>query len=271
MALPIVQPADDAQHLLRLYLRTEQHWTEHLAQRFELPIGTAYSSRELPDVHMANNMQDVALPAGMSPAAAMELAEQHFREQRTRCAIWTMNPSSPPEATVPIVEHLLKSGHVAESGAIMRLGHARGLASADVAGISIIPARASYRHAGQIARDAASRWPGVEEQLAEARMRRLDDPHWDCLLALHEGEAVAMAGVLAVGDVGRIDAVHVAQPWRGKGIGRMLMSRLIELCARAMFRHVLLHADPTYEPAVRLYRGLGFETVAELVQYRAPS
>ena len=58
-------------------------------------------------------------------------------------------------------------------------------------GLQIIPARASYRHARLLAEESAGdRWGGLE-QLVEAHLRRLDNAHWDALLALKDDRATS--------------------------------------------------------------------------------
>jgi ribosomal protein S18 acetylase RimI-like enzyme len=101
-------------------------------------------------------------------------------------------------------------------------------------------------------------------------MAHLDDPHWDALLALREGTAVAAVGVLAVGDVGTIDELYVAKDHRRQGIGRTMMGRALEICARSLFRNVMLSVPPENEAAQVLYRGLGFRKVGEVMSYRSP-
>src|SRR5437868_1200597 len=74
----------------------------------------------------------------------------------------------------------------------------------------------------------------------DASLLHLDDPHYDALLALKDGAAVASIGVLAVGEIGRIDEVYVAEQHRRQGLGRVMMNRVLEICARSLFKHVLL-------------------------------
>jgi ribosomal protein S18 acetylase RimI-like enzyme len=102
----------------------------------------------------------------------------------------------------------------------------------------------------------------------DATIEHVQDPHFDSLLALKDGQAVAMAGVLAVGEIGRIDEVFVSQRFRRMGIGRTMMSRVLEICARALFKHVLLCVAPDNEPAKRLYGQLGFVKTGTVTQYR---
>ena len=102
----------------------------------------------------------------------------------------------------------------------------------------------------------------------EANMLRLDDPQCEGILALKGGRAVARAYVVTVGEIGRVEWVYVAKEHRGRGIGRTVMSRAMEACARSMFRHVFLSVDSGNEVAVAMYRRFGFERVGEVVKYR---
>src|SRR5262249_18800206 len=155
-------------------------------------------------------------------------AEAHFATHDSLCRRWVVNPSAPPEATRPLVEHLLAHGHVMDPPAdIMHLNHLPRSKVVEVAGLKIIPSRASFRHARELAEEAARRWS--EPQLVEATIEHLQDPHFDSLLALKDGVAVATAGVLAVGEIGRVEDVFVSQKFRRLGIGRTMMSRVLEI------------------------------------------
>ncbi len=101
-------------------------------------------------------------------------------------------------------------------------------------------------------------------------MLHLDDPQWDVLVAMKDGAPAAIIGVLAMGEVGRIDAVYVAKALRNQGIGRTMMARVLELCARAMFRYVMLSVLPDNTPAQALYRKAGFAPIGQIVAYAAP-
>jgi ribosomal-protein-alanine N-acetyltransferase len=107
-------------------------------------------------------------------------------------------------------------------------------------------------------------------QLADAQMLHLDDPHWDALLALKDGEPVAYMGVLAAGEIGRIDDVYVARAHRGKGLGALMLSRVLEISARSLFKHVLLSVNPKNGAAIGLYKKFGFAKVGEVVGYFRP-
>jgi ribosomal protein S18 acetylase RimI-like enzyme len=164
-----------------------------------------------------------------------------------------------------LAAHLQQNGFAPRTADLMRLEHLPPRI-AEVEGLKIIPSRASFRHARQLAEQAAQRY--TEPTLADAAMLRLDDPHWDSLIALRDGQAVAHIAVLAVGEIGRIDDVYVAQDYRRLGIGRTMMSRALEICARSLFKHVMLMVNPTNDAAKSLYQSLGFNRVGEVTAYR---
>jgi len=143
-----------------------------------------------------------------------------------------------------------------------------GIGAADK--LQVIPARASYRHAEAIARENVEElWPGLE-QLVQARIRRLDDGHFEAMLALENGRAIAGLGILTVGEIGRIENVYVSKDWRRQGIGRLMMIRALDSCARSLFKHVFLSVDPTNAPAIALYQSLGFERIGQMICWKFP-
>jgi hypothetical protein len=112
----------------------------------------------------------------------------------------------PEAAARPMIELLLSRGYQAIASDIMALGQVAPRPVAEMEGVKIIPARASFRHMRQLfEEDAAEKTP----QLAEANMMHLDDPHWDSLLALKDG--APLAWVCWRREIGRIESVYVAR------------------------------------------------------------
>jgi RimJ/RimL family protein N-acetyltransferase len=271
MPLPVIQfhGTHNAADLIRLFLQTEARWTEHLAEPEPLDVGTTYANAELAEVYDANNVRDVALADGMTPAQAMAMVEVHYAEKKARCAYWTMNSSAPADQTRPMVDHLLEQGYRAIVSDVLALGYAPDGRIIEAPGIKIIPTRASFRHARELFEeiDRARAHPPA---CAEAKMLHLDDPHWDSLLALKDGRAAAHVGVLGAGEIGRIKQVMVAEPFRRQGIALAMMSRALEICARSLFRHVMISVSAANEPARRLYQKIGFKKVGGVTSYFAP-
>ena len=116
-----------------------------------------------------------------------------------------------------------------------------------------------------MAEEAAKRWN--EPQLTDAAMLHLDSTQWDSLLALRDGKAVAHVAVMAMGEVGRIDDVFVSESARRQGVGRTMMSRALEICARSLFKHVMLCTGQDNAPAQARYASLGFTKVGTITAY----
>jgi ribosomal protein S18 acetylase RimI-like enzyme len=268
MPLPILHDVTEPtpQNLVRLFHRTELHWVRHLGEETQLDSGVAFTNAELPGVWDANLVIDAALPQGTSPEAAVAEVDAHFSAAGTRCLQWLMNPSAPAEQVAPLVEYLLAQDWEPRPYDVMHLSARAAPASPEAPGLTVIPARASFRHARSLAEEAAACW--AEPQLADASMLHLDDPHWDVSIALRDGRAVARAGVLAVGDIGRIEHVFVSAGFRRQGIGRTMVQRVLEVCARSLFKHVMLSVPPDETPAVELYTRLGFRRIGQIVPYR---
>src|SRR5205085_11054201 len=151
-----------------------------------------------------------------------DLVDEHYQTKKLACHYWTFNPSAPPQRTQPLIDLLLSRGYQSIHSDIMHLQHIAAATVPQVADVKIIPTRASFRHARQLFEEYAQ---DKTPQLAEASMLHLDDPHWDALLALRDGQPAAHIGVLAVGEIGRIESVYVAEAHRGGGLGSLMMSR----------------------------------------------
>jgi len=254
--------------LVRMYYRTEQTWVEHLAEGEAMEAGTAVICPELAEIWDANHVRDAALPPGIGAAEAVAGVEQLFARRGLTCGYWMMNPAAAEEAVRPLVEELGRLGYRRDVDEIYYLRKASGEAGmADVPGVRVIPARAAYRQARELAAQRARDYGRGEAQVVEAYVRHLDDPHYDALLALEGDRPVAALGVLAVGEVARIEGVYVAPSARGRGVGRMMMSRGLEICGRAVFRHVLLGVAADNGAAKRLYERAGFVKIGEAVRY----
>jgi len=270
--LPILKTSTapaSTETLVRLFHQLQANWTAHLAEQTLLDVGTAWTSAELPRVFDANRIFDVALPAEITAQAATEQVAEHYSSRGTTCWKWVMNPSAPAEQTTPMVDHLLASGYTKSVHDIMHLDRLpSSLPGGPPEGLTIIPARASFKHARALHEENAAAWN--DPQLVEAEMTHLDDPHYDALIALRDGTAAALIGVLAMGEVGMIEQVYVAAAFRGKGLATTMMGRAIEICARSLFKHVMLQVSPQNATAIALHQKFGFRKIGELVEFLKP-
>jgi phosphinothricin acetyltransferase len=56
-------------------------------------------------------------------------------------------------------------------------------------------------------------------------------------------------------------SVYVERAWRGKGVGRVLLTRLIELGREHGYHKLVLSAFPFNPGGMKLYESMGFRTV----------
>jgi ribosomal protein S18 acetylase RimI-like enzyme len=83
-------------------------------------------------------------------------------------------------------------------------------------------------------------------------------------VAVVDDEPVAICTLAIRGDRGWIGGLGVAAPHRSRGIGAVLMRRVIEEARSRGVRELWLEVLVQNEPAIRLYEALGFEHVREL-------
>ncbi|HBA82928.1 MAG TPA: GNAT family N-acetyltransferase [Verrucomicrobia bacterium] len=93
-----------------------------------------------------------------------------------------------------------------------------------------------------------------------------------------EGRVVGMCSLLLVtstaegGRVGWVEDVVLEPAWRGKGIGRLLMSELESEASRRKLKRLQLLADRTNRTALAFYHRLGWdETQLICLRRRPPS
>ncbi len=265
MPLPILKTPVESD-LIRLFHRMTLHYTQHLGETTPLDVGTAIANPKLSAVYDANMVLDAALPDGVSVEDAVMEANTHFAQQGSVCHKWVMNPSAKPETTKPLVDYLLERGAGQQPADILYLAKQSQSVVREIGGLRIIPARASYRQARELAEQAANETWSCP-QLADAAMLHLDDPHVDALIALRDGKPIASVLVLAVGEGGLIEKVYVVPEARRQGVGRTMMSRAMEICARSLFKHVMLAVLPDNAPAQALYASLGFKKIGTFTAY----
>ena len=118
---------------------------------------------------------------------------------------------------------------------------------------------------------------GIEDRLAtlETELRTPDErlqwlasrsPRHPVIVAEHDGQLLAWGSLNVfnarpayrhVADF----SVYVERAWRGKGVGRVLLERLVELGRELGYHKLVLSAFPFNTAGVALYERLGFRTV----------
>src|SRR4051794_40519677 len=139
MPLPILSSSQASpETLIRLFHKTERHWTQHFADEEQLSAGSAFCNPSLNRVWDANRLLDGALAENQTPDEAVKEVETYFAAQGGRCMRWGMNPSASADRTEPFVSHLQHLGYSRGAHDIMYLQHMPQTKIAEVADVKII-------------------------------------------------------------------------------------------------------------------------------------
>jgi len=269
MPLPILQTSREPTRvdLLRHFQKTRRRLAEQLAEAEETDFGVLLANSEFSLLPESNCVLDARWDL-----QAISAVSDYFTQHNARCERWTLDACA-PEMTLPLTQVLQQSGLVERTTRILHLKHSGRVAAADAAELQIIPARAGYRQMRELAQivaeEARLSSPGVA-QFVEAAERRLDDPHWDCLLVLRNAQAIASIAVLCVGDMGLIAGRLVRFADSTPILDRLLVSRALEVAARSMLRRVFVEVAIEETTFTAELAAFGFEEIGRAIHYEPP-
>ena len=239
--------ASSPEQLVRLFHQSQLEWARHLGEETELDFGRWIDG--------PNCLLDAFPLPGMK---ASDLIGEMASRSWEGCSL---NPSAAKEQTAPLVDALLTAAWTACPLNILYRNQKTDLAANQaIDGLKIIPARASYRHYRQLMEDRDS-------TNTDTAMSHLDDSHFDVLLALKDGNAIGSIGVLTSGEVGTIREWYVTPPQRHSGVGRLLLTRALEIAARGMLRHVMIGLPDSTDPAQGLCQTAGFQIIGQWASF----
>jgi GNAT superfamily N-acetyltransferase len=269
--------AQSTAELVRLFHQSQLEWSRHLGEETQLDFGRWISNPALPDSTTANCLHDARLLSGFSAARLIKEMEAKANATGVPWRFCSLNPSMPPDQSQALADALTQSGWKSEP---LRILHRKRIETrAPTTGnldLTIIPTRASHRHHRQLLETREREIKGdsplfsdakrglspfSSSAVVEAELLHLDDAHLDSLLALRDGEAVGGIGVLTSGEVGTLRDWYVTRPHRSQGIGRLLLDRALEICNRAMLRHVMIGLPATAGTALDLAQRAGLAQV----------
>jgi len=261
MPLPVLpnasasSPAD----FIRLYHQSQLEWCRHLGEETELDFGRWICSPALGESEDANCLLDAFLTPGISATQLLSEMDDRCRRAGTTWRRCSLNPSMPAGQTAPLAAALLNAGWKPSSQELLykKKGDSPLFQPSD---LTIIPSRASYRHYRQLMDE---REPGA----AEIALMHLDDPHVDSLLALRGGQPVGCISVLSTGEFGTLREWYVAAHHRRTGIGRLLLNRALDICARGLLRHVMIAVPSSSDFSGKICMARGFASIANVLSF----
>lgn len=87
------------------------------------------------------------------------------------------------------------------------------------------------------------------------------------VVADNEGEIIGYAGIYYFFEEGHLTTLAVAPHWRRKGIGKLLLSHLIEKSRQIGLKELSLEVRESNRVAQEMYRKFGFKIVARRKRY----
>jgi GNAT superfamily N-acetyltransferase len=104
----------------------------------------------------------------------------------------------------------------------------------------------------------------LEAEIAKGPPADLSPPGGVLLLARIEGEPAGLGGVRHLEtEVAEIKSMYVTPAFRGRGVARALLAELEAIARRHGCRAARLDTSDYLAEAIRLYRGAGYEEVAD--------
>ena len=104
---------------------------------------------------------------------------------------------------------------------------------------------------------------GEADLLAHVRLDSVDLA--ESRIAIAAGAVAGIALIARRGWSSRVAAMGITPEWRGKGVGKFLMDRLLDEARRRADRQMVLEVIDQNAPAVHLYEAAGFRRVRRLV------
>ena len=222
-------------------------WAAHCADEAAFGLAGVYANSRLADIAEGSCI------LGPLEGAHLEEALAYFAGHNVAPVAWYMPGSSPAIAGL--------AEHITEIWQLDMLAQKLPQAQPE---LTIIPARASFAHVAEI---AAIMRPGVSPaQAAEAAMCHLDDSRVDALIALRDGRAVAYAAVLSAGEFGFIMEFFVREDMRRQAVGKTLAGRVMDICARSLFRNVYCPIRESNQAGKAFFSQLGFSSVEKIAE-----
>ena len=93
---------------------------------------------------------------------------------------------------------------------------------------------------------------------------------YDCWLArAHSGKLVGYFVLMSAVEEIHLLTIAVHADWQGKGVGRLLLDKVLAEATELQMKSLLLEVRPSNECAIAMYRDYGFEQIGQRKNYYA--
>jgi GNAT superfamily N-acetyltransferase len=97
-------------------------------------------------------------------------------------------------------------------------------------------------------------------------LEKFSPPHGRLLLAEYEGQVAGLTCMRRIREsIGEIKRMYVRPEFRGKGIGRALLERLVDEAREIGYPRIRLDSARFMEEAHSLYRSTGFQEIGSAI------
>jgi ribosomal protein S18 acetylase RimI-like enzyme len=245
--------------------RSSHVYVSQVADQTALTCGIAFTCPEHPDYYDGNHLREVTLHPGESMAEAFEEVEQFYHSQGLRCFRWVPAAGQPPE---PIEAFLTQKGY--QLTRQLAMAWQRDVEIPRNPAVKMLPARAMRRAFREIMLAKPVHDQPTREMLAEVANERLNEPQYDMFVAMLNDQPAGHGVLFQVGDIGRLEHIYVAPPFRRQGVGRTIIAHLLALSRRLALRITCLETQLDNTAAQDLYRQCGLEPAGTYVEFLSP-
>ncbi len=246
-----------------LLLRSTQAYCTQLCDKETLEYGIAYYNPRFASLPEANQFREVLIEDPAQMPQAFEQTETWFHKRNMFCHRWS---PADGQATKELADFLTRRGFRRRQHMAMSL--ARWVDQKTPEQVRILPARpmrTAYRETfTQVDTPELS---AMGELLAEAALERLDDPHFDMVVALWEKHPAGRCGLYQVGDIARVMSVDVLPKYAGLGIEEALLGYVLALAKRLTMRNVLAQIGETDLAGQSFLKNAGFVCDGEIAEF----
>jgi GNAT superfamily N-acetyltransferase len=237
-------------------------WGRYVELRFDYEAAVA--EHEAPDVPVGRGVSRDSQPGLLlltdAPAVDFVSSMEHAFD-----AAGSMRPIVVEPASTSNGEFLRNHGYFGSPGRLLRL-QAAVAAAINMDRLLVVPGRAAL-----LSLERSSQTPSVRDLGTVNLLHHLDDPQFDCMIALREGRLLGRVGIQIRGQTGLIVDWYVQPEHRNQGIGTMLLRRILELAVRSQLTDVFAAVEHLPDQTLLILEKEGFRGVCDFKLWRPPA
>lgn len=252
------------------------HMADSCCDRHDLGSSVAFTNPDYPDIQNANCVFDVS-PTDTTSVIATESVvndiNELFGKLNLKCQKWTIHGTTLP---ADLTDKLQFYYGIPFELTLLQL-HSYQPSTISIPGLQIISARSvmSQYHdfLYTIATEQKPDNLKIVRQWADWNINILDNNKLDILVARQNKQIISAAGVVTSGENGVIFNHLISKPLIDNVNDQsqfVLFEHLLNLCARAQFKNIIIECPSLHTSAISFYTSLGFKLLAHRTIFVSP-